>query len=491
MMHFSRKKRVIILIILLVVIVAAGVLFYRSYRSDLLDDTAMTSFADDISDKANSGYFDDQDKLTDYITSWADEQGLEYKKDKADNIIFVSKASDRKKNLSPTVVCVSCNYETAGSNSLLLASAAMIASTELDAGRKTVIFVNDEKNSGMGYRTLSNSYFKKSSKVIYLDQGSSAYISNSSFGRKYSTITVKAGRYKPVCDSAVRVHISGIGTDVIGTDIGKHPDPVGALGTLLSRLKSRSVVFQLADFEIGNNGSMYPDSMDATIMLNSYALPSFTKYIDKRIKAWEKAYGDKYPELSYTYEIIEDPDEMPEKSYSRSATEKLTNVLYLVKNGAYKFEDFSDIDIPDGFATDDICGINAVLGMRAGDGEIYVNLMTQAYDDACMQRISDDNTAAAELFDAEIRDTGSTPRFLNEKDSLYRTFNNTYMKSNSFFIIGRKLSEKHDSYFTPCSYLAAKNEAADIIHLRLSSSQAHKLTNTILCYIAYKGNILF
>jgi hypothetical protein len=38
-------------------------------------------------------------------------------------------------------------------------------------------------------------------------------------------------------------------------------------------------------------------------MLNSYALPSFTKYIDKRIKAWEKAYGKDYEE-----ELVVEPE---------------------------------------------------------------------------------------------------------------------------------------------------------------------------------------
>ena len=276
---------------------------------------------------------------------------------------------------------------------------------------------------------------------------------------------------------------------MIGTGITKHPDPVNALSTLLTRLKSRSAIYQLADFEIGINGDMYPVSMDATIMLNSYALPSFTKYIDKRVKAWNKAYGGDYENLSYTYEIIDDPEEMPEEAYSRKATEKLTNVLYTLQSGLYKYE--ASDTIPEGRDAGDIFGINAVTGLRAGDGAIYIDLLTQAYDDEYMQKIMDDNAAAAELFDCTFKAGKSVPRFLNERDSLSRTFRTTFYKVNGTSNANTVLNLEADNYFTPCSYLASKNEKADIIHLRLNSDQAQMITNSILCYIAYKGNILF
>ena len=103
----------------------------------------------------------------------------------------------------------------------------------------------------------------------------------------------------------------------------------------------------------------------------------------------------------------------------------------------------------------------------------------------------DDNAAAAELFDCTFTDGESVPRFLNEKDSLYRTFRTTFYKVNRTISANTVLTTDSDNYFTPCSYLATKNENADIIHLRLNSDQARMITNTILCYIAYKGNMLF
>ncbi len=488
MTDFLRKNRIYIIIAVLLICLVSAYSVYRSSRTDLLNKSEMSALAKDIRTAADDGLFTDQASLSDYITSWAEENSLEYKTDKSGNIVFTSKAVERKKKLSPTVICVSYNYETVRDNSVLNASAAMIAKSDLKAGKKTVIFVNDEHNSGAGYRHLSKKLFKNKPKVIYMDYGSSSYLSVSSFGMDHSTINVKAGRYEPECDTAIRVHISGIESAVIGSNIIKHPDPVNELATLLTRLKSKSAIFQLADFEVANNGNMYPTSMDATILLNSYAVPSFTKYIDKRIRTWEKSYSGDNEELSYTYELISDPEQMPETTYSRNATARLTNVLYTLKCGLYKYEDTDSI--PEGRSSGDTYGINAVTGLRAEDGYICVDLMTQAYDDQAMQMVMADNTAAAELFDCTIKTTSSTDRFLNEKDSLSRTLRSTYYKVNNVISSSTVLDTRADSFFTPCSYLALLNKNADIVHLRLDREKAQTLTNTILCYIAFKGNIL-
>lgn len=486
MFNFSKKSWIIIAICLLIIAASAGFSIYRSSMTRMLDNSGYSELYSNIRDNAQNGAFSTQASLSSYITRWADKAGLSYEKDSCGNIIFAREASERKKNLPPVLVCVSYNHETVLENARLLAGAAMIAKSDVTSGSRTVIFFNDEQNNGTGYQNIDKSYLSGDQKIIYLDYGNSTYLSGASFGRKYSSVRIKAGRYEPECDTAVRVRISGITSGVIGTNISKHPDPVSALGTLLTRLKSKSVSFQLADFDVGTNGSMYPVSVDATILLNSYAVPSFTKYIDKRIKAWDKAYSKDYEELSYTYEVIDDPEKLPAETYSRKATARLTNCLYTIQSGLYKYEE--DDTFPDGREAGDVCGINAVTGMHAEDGYICVDLMTQAYDDTYMDRIMDDNTAAAELFDCSLKELSSVPRFRNERDSLSRTMVNTYYRVNSDSAGGGSLRTDTDNYFTPCSYLAERNPEADIVHLRFDSDNDSKIINTLLCYIAYRGN---
>lgn len=489
MKNFIRKYLLLIIASLVVICLLISQLTYRSSKTELLDKSGMDAFAQAVITLYDNGYLNSQESVTDFITAWGNETGLKYKKDTAGNIVFISAAAERKKKIAPTIVCVSCNYKTVRENAYLLASAAMIAKTDLDSGRKIVMFVNDELDTGYGYTKLSRKLFTKKPKVIYMDYGDTSYLSNSSFAKKYSTITIDADRDEPVCDTAVKIHISVPYVEEIGSGITKHPDAVGSLSALLTRLKSKSTIYQIADLKVESSGSMTPVSVDATVMLNSYAVSSFTKYMDKRIKAWEKSCGNDYENAEFTYEVIDDPDSLPGKAYSRQSSENLTNVLYTLKSGLYKYD--SDDTIPDGKESGDICGINYILGLNASKDSFSIDLMTQAYDEDCMTRISDDNTACAVLFDAGIEDTDSADRFLNEKDSLYRTFRNTYFKINSVLSTTDVLSDESDDCFTPCSYLAKKNKNADVVHLRLNSSQAHKLTNTILCYIAFKGNFLF
>ena len=64
----------------------------------------------------------------------------------------------------------------------------------------------------------------------------------------------------------------------------------------------------------------------------------------------------------------------------------------------------------------------------------------------------------------------------------------TYEKVNDSTALDSFLEYQTDNFFTPCSYLAAKNGKADIIHVRTKASNAANITNSILCYIKAKGN---
>lgn len=478
------KQHVKIFVVLLVIIIAAaaGYYIYRNQSLKLLDQQLLNDFSNSIDELYdNDNGFKDQTALRDHILNWADERGLEYRTDKAGNIVFNMSAVERKKNVSASVVCVSYNYETARRNSRLLASAAAIAATSLNSGRKTVIFINDEQNNGKGYKYLSEKILRKKTKVIYMDYGASSYISNSSFGLTRSVITIPSATKKVTCDTAVRVHISGITPDEIGPGISKQPDPVAAFSALLTRLKSKSTTFQLADFNIGSDGDMYPVSLDATFVLNSYSISSFTSFINKSIRTWEKDYDN--PNIEYTYEVLGEDEELPEKAYSSATVTRLANILYTVKTGTYKYE--SSDNIPEGREEADIYGINCITDIRDEEDTLAVYISTQAYNDDYMTGITDDNKAAAELFSCRYSISNAVSPFRNDKDSLFRTLTSTYSKLNS-----KELTSEMDNYFTPCSYLATKNSKADVIHIRLNEKRLAELTNTILVYIEKKGNFL-
>lgn len=484
--HKHRKIALLITLIIIVSVAITAYLIYYKNKVKLLDRSRFKELTEQIDAFTGSEECKDQESLRGYITAWADENGIKYRVDNSGNIIFNSKSAARKKSMSPSVVCVSYNYETAHNNAKLLASAAMIAATKLNSGRKTVIFVNDEKNSGEGYKGINKKYLSGKSKVIYMDYGESAYLSCSSFGRTISQISIPFKREKVSCDTGVRVHISGINSAEISADSSKHPDPVSVFSQLLTRLKSKSVTFQLADFEIGSNGYMYPVSVDATFVLNSYSVSSFTKYIDKRIKDWEKSYSSSFPDLTFTYEIIDDDAQLPEDAYSSAATGKLTNVLYTLKSGNYSYE--ASDNIPEGMDEGDIYGMNRIIDLKPSGDTIIIEIMSQASSDENMEKIIGDNMAAASLFKCNYEIVDNSAVFNNTRNSLSRTFRKTFYKINDISGANSVLKENYDNYYTPCSVLASKGKSKDVVHLRLSEKKAAQLTNTVLCYIATKGN---
>ena len=104
------------------------------------------------------------------------------------------------------------------------------------------------------------------------------------------------------------------------------------------------------------------------------------------------------------------------------------------------------------------------------------------------KRIINDNKAAAELYNCKYDENDAVNAFANNRDKLSRTFKNTYDKVNDGSVTESSLKLITDNYFTPCSYLQAKNSKADIIHIRTNGSSASGIVNTILCYIKAKGN---
>lgn len=473
-----------IAVILFIVLIVAGVSIYRSKNTKLLDKEAYTGFRSAIEEFA--GDFSCQQDLMDFIESWADEHSLKYKEDKYGNIIFNKSAIKRKKNVTPTLIAVSMNYETAADNTQVLAAAAAIAVSDLESGRRTVVFCNDEQGLAKGYKGLSDKYISSKTKVIYLDKGSSTYLSTGSFQQRYTEVSIPAKREDNPCDSAVKITISGIKSNVIGPAISKQPDPFSAFSSLLTRLKSKSVDCRLADLEVGSNGNMYPVSLEATIVLNSYNMSSFTSYIEKRIKAWEKTYGSDYEGLVFTYELVEDENAMPEKVYTAKTTDRLTGILYTIRSGSYRYSE-SDA-IPEGKKVGDIYGINCITDIETNAKSITIPVIIQGVNDPFTERILNDNKAAAELYKCTYSETYRIDAFSNNRDKLSRTFKSTYEKVNKGSVTESAISLITDNFFTPCSYLQEKNAKADIIHIRTKGSSAPDISNTILCYLKAKGN---
>ena len=483
----SKKFRISMVVLVLVIAVVSGLLIYKSRSTKLIDKEAYADFKASLDERAGSEEgFSDQEALADFIVQWAKSNSIKCKKDDYGNIIFNKKAVSRKKHVTPTLIAVSMDHETAAEDSSILAAAAAIAYSDIDSGRRTVIFFNNDRDLAEGYKGIDKKYIGTKTKVIYLDKGLATYLSKHSFRQEVNKVLIPAEKTESHYDTAVKIHISGIDSGSIGPGITKQPDPFAALSSLLTRLKSKSVDYGITDLSIGSNGYMYPVSMDVTIALNSYNTSSFTSYIDQRIKNWKKTYGDDQPDLVFEYEVIDEEDDLPERVYDQKTCDKLTGILYTIQSGSYKYSE--NDALPEGKEAGDIYGFNCLTAIDTDNKEISIEIITQGYDENFTGRILNDNKAAVELYECKIRAAGHTDAFANERDSLSRTFTSTYNKVNKNATTDSELKTYSDNCFTPCSYLAEMNGKSDIIHIRVKGSTSQRIANTILCYIKTKGN---
>lgn len=485
MSKLSKKKKTIIVIITAIALIITAFSIYRINKLKLFDKKSYKEIYKTLEDESEN--FKSQEDLRDFITAWADKSGLKYSIDGSDNIIFTHEANSRKKKVSPTVVLVSYNYENVSENNRVLASAAMLASSDINSGKRTVIFVNNINNNGDSYMKLNPSFFTKKAKVVYLDYGKHSYISKNSFASANRIISIPATTTNSNCDTAIKIRISGLMSDCVDTGINKKANPISLLSTVLTRLKTKSTICQIADISVDNKGNMYPGALEATILVNSYSVNSLCSYLDKRIKKFEKFAKKDNPDCEYTYEILSG-DAVPDTAYDDQTFDSLTTLLYTIMNGTKRLED--DDLIPEGYEISDISCIQAPVQLLKDEANLYLDVYTQAINNDFLNDATKDIDEATKLSGCEVVASVNYPKYSNKKDSLERTMQSTYFKVSDLFGDGFSLDEDYDTYFTPMSYIASINKNVDMVHIKINKATASVITNMLICYFETKGNFL-
>ena len=488
MKNISHKAKIALLVITIIAIIISLLGIYKYQKIRIFDKTTYNELCKNLEKDAVN--FNCQKDLKTYITTWAEDNNLKCIVDDFDNIIFEKQASKKKTNETPTVFVVNYNYDNAVKNRKVLSTAAMLAYTDVNSSKTTVIFINNENNDGQSYENINHSYFPDNAKVIYLDAGKSSYISASSYRQEDQTVTIDAKKVPVSCDTAIKIKIEGLKSDCIDTNVTTQTNPIILFSTLLTRLQTKSTICQLANLKVGNRGYMYPSSIEATILLNSYSVDSFTKYIDKRIEKFEKNHDiESEPNVKYSYEIIEkSSDAFPKKAYSKKTLKSLTTMLFTLDSDTYRFNE-EDM-IPDGYEEYSIYGISSVRQIRTDKSNIFIDITSQAINKSKLSEILNDHSEAAKLSDCSIKTTKKLESFKNNKPGLINTLQKTYFIVNDLSGTNITLKEKNDTYFTPMTYLARINKNMDIIHVKEGSKANTIITNMLLCYIETKGNFL-
>lgn len=487
-----RKKHAAFAVIIIIVLAIAGYVFYvNNLRFDYTDSGELTDLTDDLDAKIPN--IKTTDQLMKLITDWADYAKVHYTKDDAGNIIFTKKASHQNSDKADTTVCIEMNALTSmkddeKTNGYLYAMGEYLALHGLSDGDVNVLFLNNRDNLHEGARKVSSKFFSKGTNVINLTADSSTSISRNSFASNTQSVTIPYSKQTRSCDSGLVLHIGGIVSGNPGSSIGSQPNPITALDTVLTRLKSKSISFELANVKVESKGNMYPTGIEATILFNSYAQESVTTYLDERAKKYKDDYEDDFPDIDYSYKLIEDSSSLPDTVYSDRTTDILSTFLYTVKNGTYRFDD--DDTIPEDYEKGDIYGINCIEDLSVKNGSMNVTLNTVALDDQYMKQILSENRDAATLSKAKLKSVDSWGTFSNTSNKLFQSLEDSYSKFNDLNTRNATIREKPDVGSGPCKLFEQQNSGLDIVHIGVSSKNAVKIMNTLLNYLTINDPIL-
>lgn len=477
--NMNRKTTVIVMIIMALCV---GVIaYYKLAKVHLVNNDDLKTYTTNLID-ASSKFKSNKD-LEDYILKRVKAAKLIHVTDRSGNIIVSKEASSGKESLPDTVVCVDYNYKTADTSANSIATALYVAKTASTGGHLTVIFMNNDRNLHAGAKSVSKSYFTDDANVIYLDSGEKTYISRNSFSTATSTVAIPYSTETRTCDTGIKIKISGIKTGDPSSTISAQPNPITALSTILTNLKNKSTSFELADVNVSDEGNMYPSSIEATVLINSYSQEDFTEYLDGRIEKYLDEYRNDFPELEYKYTIISDEKKLPSTTYSAETSNDLINFLYTVKNGTYRY----DQDVPAGAREGDIFGINCLENMYIKGKKLCVTVNTSAVSDTYTQQILEENTTAANFSGAAISTSDQINAFSNSNDDLSALLSDIYTKVNNVTSKDINIKDDDDLYFTPCSYFNEKNYNMNIVHICEADDSSAKITNTILNFLTTNG----
>lgn len=480
----TKKKKFIIFITILAVIVVSIASYgahQLSQRYNIADKRELNNMANEIASHQDN--IKSTDEITKLLTDWCDVNNLKCTVDSNKNVILSSKASNHKDDTPASVVAMEYNAKTFQQDIYAYASAEYLATHGMNGSDVKIIFLYDDQNLHTGARNLSRKYIPKNSRIVLLSQGDSVSISRNSYATALQTISVPYRKTSRYCDSALRIRIGGLSAVAPSGSTLKQTNPISSLSTILTRLRTKSISFQLADLKVQNNGNMSPSGVEATILLNSYSMESVTSYLDDRIKDFEDDNKKDFPDSYYEYSELQT---LPAYAYSDSATNKLSNFLYTVKSGAYRFD---KENVPDGSKEGDLYGFNSIQNIYSKNGKLCVRLTTAAQDSRYLEQIVKENRAAASLSEVKLETEITDSPYRNSSSDLYQLIEDAYSKVNDTSTVDATIPEENDEAFTVMSFLASKRKGTDAVHVTTTDKAVARVMNALENYPMMDRNI--
>lgn len=343
------------------------------------------------------------EQLTDYVTAWADENGINVTSSSDTYLVLTKKGnSELEKTESFTFhAAVEFGSESANEASLSSANAILTALIQAQTG-STVrgIFTLTENGQAIGAEKLNTDYLKCDN-FIDISYAKKSALYNSIAASADMSAVKDLYMTSPGYTEAYKIDLKLKEGQSAYKNRGTYPNAIKTIGDLLASCQSSTILFELASFEGGTATDMLPSEVTATIVLHENDVESFTKKFDKSYERIEKAYEDLDDEEE-TFEYTMTEVDTPDLVVSKEDTENIVSLMYTMINGAYVKNDDGEVKA---YSNQGIISVS--------DGQFQLDLSAKSLENNLMEDIKTDVKTICGLCDIDYKSSHKSELWFN------------------------------------------------------------------------------
>jgi len=472
----TKNKKIIIIVSIIIVLmlcIAAAVYFLIIDKNDKTPtlqetvDNRIAAYGTDLTDSMST--MTDQSSVLRYLVTWAENKGIEVKTDDNGNVIYSISATEEFKDNPPVVIL--CGYDYTNMNSYInsLTCALTVAKNDAPHGEYKIIFVSEENGNKNNVKALSNKYFTPDTKVFCLSDTYSSRIALSTGGFNKYTLSKELQSTETSYDKTYKVTISGLPANGFISKYSSVPNPIKTLGNLLANFKSTSILFELASFTGGGNISLLPQEASIIIVVNEDSSEKLERNLQNAIDKFTDKYSEDYPDLQYTFEVVDTPS----KVIKTEDAESIVSLLYTATDGVHYKDD-------DG----EIASITNIGSISTENNMLNIEIAAASYDSELISEISSAYETISALTDVKYNCTELLEPFkANENgEALSVDFSKAYNRYQNI-----KLDKINIAEWTPCFEINTKAKDMAVISFGVTERTKDNFAGGLITYLQTKA----
>lgn len=435
-----------------------------------------------------------EEKVSEYLYSWAKEKGFEVTKDKVNNVIIEKPADVGCENKPLTIlqghmdmVCIgetgypydplvdpikviNNNNETlvayktslGADDGIGVAIAQYILTSGTGCGPLRVIFTVNEEELMLGAKEIEDKYLD-AKYLINLDSENDTILTNSSAGGMCINLNKTPCSITPEFDTAFTFSITGLCGGHSGVEINSgRLNAIRAVCYSFLALEQNGIKYQLCSIEGEKADNAIPDACKAIFVIQSSDIERM-KQIFQQI---EKLLRDAYIYTEKRMQFIIDNTDMPLQVLSEEDKNGIITYATQIINGVHTMSPL----------VQGLVQSSSNLGiLKANTEHIFFSVYWRSSEELFIEQMNAQNMALANMFGFSYHVKSRAPGWpINRESALEPLMTQIYEEQ-----IGEKMKVEAIHAGLECSWFYAKNPNLDLVSVGPNLTGVHSPAETL------------